>query len=78
MAPGMGVGARHPLTRVGGATTYAYGVTEKTTSHLRRAFAERLARAPLLLDGAMGTLLFSRGVPQRSSLDELVESRNRT
>jgi homocysteine S-methyltransferase len=41
-------------------------------SHARRAFAERLARAPLLLDGAMGTLLFSRGVPQRSSLDELV------
>jgi methionine synthase / methylenetetrahydrofolate reductase(NADPH) len=45
------------------------------TSHPRRAFAERLARAPLLLDGAMGTLLFSRGVPQRSSLDALVESR---
>lgn len=45
------------------------------TSHSRRAFAERLARAPLLLDGAMGTLLFSRGVPQRASLDELVDSR---
>jgi homocysteine S-methyltransferase len=44
-------------------------------SHPRRAFAERLARAPLLLDGAMGTLLFSRGVPQRTSLDALVESR---
>ena len=44
------------------------------TSHARRAFAERLARAPLLLDGAMGTLLFSRGVPQRASLDELVET----
>jgi methionine synthase I (cobalamin-dependent)/5,10-methylenetetrahydrofolate reductase len=44
-------------------------------SHPRRAFAERLARAPLLLDGAMGTLLFSRGVPQRSSLDALVETR---
>ena len=42
--------------------------------HARRAFAERLARRPLLLDGAMGTLLFSRGVPQRSSLDELVQS----
>ena len=47
----------------------------KETSHSRRAFAERLKRAPLLLDGAMGTLLFSRGVPQRASLDELVESR---
>jgi methionine synthase / methylenetetrahydrofolate reductase(NADPH) len=45
------------------------------TSHARLAFAQRLARAPLLLDGAMGTLLFSRGVPQRASLDELVESR---
>ena len=50
-------------------------MTEKETSHSRRAFAERLKRAPLLLDGAMGTLLFSRGVPQRASLDELVESR---
>ena len=44
-------------------------------SHARRAFAERLERRPLLLDGAMGTLLFSRGVPQRASLDELVETR---
>ena len=34
--------------------------------------AERLAERPLLLDGAMGTLLYSRGVPQRASLDELV------
>lgn len=50
-------------------------MAEIQTSHARRAFAERLRRAPLLLDGAMGTLLFSRGVPQRSSLDELVESR---
>src|SRR3954463_16725689 len=45
------------------------------TSHPRRAFAERLPRAPLLLDGAMGTLLFSRGIPQRTSLDALVEAR---
>ena len=45
------------------------------TSHARRTFAERLARAPLLLDGAMGTLLFSRGVPQRTSLDALVDAR---
>jgi len=44
-------------------------------SHARRAFRERLAAKPLLFDGAMGTLLFSRGVPQRASLDELVESR---
>ena len=45
------------------------------TSHPRRAFADRLARAPLLLDGAMGTLLFSRGIPQRTSLDALVQLR---
>ena len=44
-----------------------------TLSHARRAFAERLASRPLLLDGAMGTLLYSRGIPQRASLDELVE-----
>ncbi len=50
-------------------------MSDRSTSHQRRAFAERLARAPLLLDGAMGTLLYSRGVPQRASLDELVETR---
>src|SRR3954462_7001829 len=43
-------------------------------SRARRDFAERLAARPLLLDGAMGTLLFSRGIPQRASLDELVET----
>ena len=46
-----------------------------STAHARRAFAERMAERPLLLDGAMGTLLFSRGTPQRASLDELVLSR---
>ncbi len=46
-----------------------------STPHARRAFAERIATRPLLLDGAMGTLLFSRGTPQRASLDELVLSR---
>jgi len=35
----------------------------------------RLAAGPLLADGAMGTLLYSRGVPQRANLDELVASR---
>jgi homocysteine S-methyltransferase len=43
-------------------------------THARRAFADKLAARPLLFDGAMGTLLFSRGVPQRASLDGLVES----
>jgi methionine synthase / methylenetetrahydrofolate reductase(NADPH) len=50
-------------------------MSDPVTSHPRQLFAARLARAPLLLDGAMGTLLFSRGVPQRSSLDELVQTR---
>jgi methionine synthase / methylenetetrahydrofolate reductase(NADPH) len=41
----------------------------------RGTFAGRLATGPLLLDGAMGTLLHARGVPQRASLDDLVLSR---
>ncbi|MBA2255480.1 MAG: bifunctional homocysteine S-methyltransferase/methylenetetrahydrofolate reductase [Chloroflexi bacterium] len=44
-------------------------------SHARRSFAARLEAGPLLFDGAMGTLLFGQGIPQRASLDELVESR---
>src|SRR4051812_40194379 len=49
-------------------------MTAQSTSPARAAFAQRLAKAPLLLDGAMGTLLYSRGVPQRASLDELVQT----
>jgi homocysteine S-methyltransferase len=41
----------------------------------RDRFRARLATGPLLADGAMGTLLYSRGVPQRANLDELVASR---
>ncbi len=41
----------------------------------RTRFRDRLAVRPLLADGAMGTLLFSRGVPQRAALDELVRTR---
>ena len=41
----------------------------------RDRFLERLASGPLLADGAMGTLLYSRGVPQRANLDELVATR---
>ena len=41
----------------------------------RERFQARLAAGPLLADGAMGTLLYSRGVPQRANLDELVISR---
>ena len=38
----------------------------------RERFRMRLRKRPLLVDGAMGTLLYSRGVPQRACLDELV------
>ncbi len=41
----------------------------------RERFGARLASGPLLLDGAMGTLLFSSGVPQRACLDELATTR---
>ncbi len=41
----------------------------------RARFQQRIARAPLLADGAMGTLLYSRGIPQRACLDELATSR---
>jgi methionine synthase / methylenetetrahydrofolate reductase(NADPH) len=41
----------------------------------RERFRERLARAPILLDGGMGTLLFASGVPQRACLDELATTR---
>ncbi len=41
----------------------------------RTRFLERLTAGPLLADGAMGTLLFARGIPQRAVLDELVATR---
>jgi methionine synthase / methylenetetrahydrofolate reductase (NADH) len=41
----------------------------------RGRLRERLARGPLLADGGMGTLLFSRGIPQRACLDELPTTR---
>ena len=41
----------------------------------RDRFRARLAVRPLVADGATGTLLFSRGIPQRACLDELVISR---
>ncbi len=41
----------------------------------RARFRDRLLARPLLADGGMGTLLFSRGVPQRACLDELATSR---
>ena len=41
----------------------------------RERFRERLASTPVLLDGGMGTLLFSSGIPQRACLDELATTR---
>ena len=41
----------------------------------RERFRIRLRRRPMLVDGAMGTLLFSHGIPQRTCLDELVLTR---
>jgi homocysteine S-methyltransferase len=40
----------------------------------RQRFRSRLAARPILVDGAMGTLLFSRGVPQRACLEDFVVS----
>lgn len=45
------------------------------TATARQRFAARLAERPLLADGGMGTLLYSRGIPQRSCLEELVVRR---
>ena len=36
-----------------------------------RSFAERLQRAPLLADGALGTVLYARGAPYERGFDEL-------
>jgi homocysteine S-methyltransferase len=44
-------------------------------STLRDRFRARLAGQPILADGAMGTLLYSRGIPQRACLDELATTR---
>jgi methionine synthase / methylenetetrahydrofolate reductase(NADPH) len=44
-------------------------------STLRDRFRARLALRPILADGAMGTLLYSRGIPQRACLDELATTR---
>lgn len=41
----------------------------------RERFRIELHRQPLLLDGAMGTLLFSRGIPREACLEELVLTR---
>ena len=41
----------------------------------RTRFRERLGQRPLLADGGMGTLMYSRGVPQSACLDELAATR---
>jgi len=49
-------------------------MADPTAGLPRPRFRARLAVRPLLVDGGMGTLLFSRGVPQRACLEELVLS----
>jgi methionine synthase I (cobalamin-dependent)/5,10-methylenetetrahydrofolate reductase len=49
-------------------------MTDTSAGLPRPRFRRRLAARPLLVDGGMGTLLFSRGVPQRACLEELVSS----
>ena len=49
-------------------------MAEASSGLPRPRFRRRLAARPLLVDGGMGTLLFSRGVPQRACLEELVSS----
>jgi homocysteine S-methyltransferase len=46
-----------------------------TVTSPRGRFRARLAARPLLADGGMGTLMYSRGVPQSACLDELPASR---
>jgi homocysteine S-methyltransferase len=41
----------------------------------REQLRARLEQRPIVADGAFGTLLFSRGIPQRASLDELATTR---
>ncbi len=41
----------------------------------RQRFRDRLAAGAILADGGLGTLLFSRGIPQRACLDELPTTR---
>ena len=73
---GGGAASRPSPDRAGGSSVYPMPpMSTDRISHARRSFAARLEQRPLLFDGAMGTLLYSRGVPQRASLDELVVSR---
>jgi homocysteine S-methyltransferase len=51
----------------------AYDVVATATA--RQRFAARLAERPLLADGGLGTLLYSRGIPQQACLEELVVRR---
>jgi homocysteine S-methyltransferase len=59
------------LFATAGVTSRAGHVSPGTLTEIER-FRIRLRGRPLLLDGAMGTLLYSRGIPQRACLDELV------
>ena len=67
---------RRPRSCRGGAVRVP-GATIRRMSDLtpRARLRARLHDRPLLADGGMGTLLFSRGVPQRACLDELAATR---
>jgi homocysteine S-methyltransferase len=53
----------------------AHDVVATATATARQRFAARLAERPLLADGGLGTLLYSRGIPQQACLEELVVRR---
>ncbi|MGD0862201.1 MAG: bifunctional homocysteine S-methyltransferase/methylenetetrahydrofolate reductase [Candidatus Limnocylindrales bacterium] len=55
-------------------TAGGVGLADRTPGALteRERFRMRLRRRPLLFDGAMGTLLYGLGIPQRACLDEVV------
>ena len=64
-----------PATRAHGPWPGLSARLASVMSLPRARFAARLADRPLLADGGMGTLLFSRGIPQRACLDELAATR---
>src|SRR3954449_12849159 len=58
--PGYHSGTRHPTRE-----------PHRRGRMARETFRERLQRGPLLADGALGTLLYERGVPYERGFDEL-------
>ncbi len=63
-----------PIFAAAGSRTWGAMAERPGALTERERFRMMLRRRPLLFDGAMGTLLYSRGIPQRACLDELVLS----